>query len=144
MSSRIVSVIFSRDNQSAFIGDAHGCIKQIKWQPNANSEDEFDFAEELKKVGDYGTKSICLTKDEKYLLIGSKALVIVFETLTRKKKEIKLTDIVVEITLIKDGKKAIIAEINGNLSIIDLETLEISSIAKNIANDKMLHKITVI
>ena len=55
-----------------------------------------------------------------------------------------MTDCVKGISLIQDSKKAIIAEGNCDLSIIDVETLEISSIAKNITNDKVLSKITII
>ena len=105
----------------------------IKWKAGVNSGDEFDFAEEPKKVGLEKTWSICLTKDEKYLLVGSYSLVSVFETKTREViEEFYLIDYVQAITLIKNGKTAIVAEYDGDLSKIDLKTLEISSIAKNI------------
>ena len=55
-----------------------------------------------------------------------------------------MTEYVQEISLIKDGKKSIIAFRNGNFSILDLETLEISLVAKNITNEKWLLKIIVI
>ena len=145
MTSEIVSVAFSRDNQSAFISDYDGNIKMIKWKAGANSGDDFDFIEEPKKVGRYGTVSICLTKDEKYLIVGSFELVSMFETKTREvKKEFNLRFAVEGIILIEDGKKAIIAEGNGNLSILDLETLEIYSIIENITNNKGLEKIIII
>ena len=97
----------------------------IKWQADASSEDDFDFTEEPIQVGNFrGTESLCFSKDEKYLLVGSEKLVVVVVTETREViKEIELTDYVKEITLIQDGNKAIIAELNGNLSILDLETL---------------------
>ena len=136
---------FSRDNKSAFISCWNGYIKMIKWNLGANSENEFDFTEEPKKVGNRQTHSICLTKDEKYLLVGSDQLVSVFDTETREvTKEFKLTNYVKEIKLIEDGKKAIIAEKEGNLSILDLETLEISSIAENITNGQSLNCIILI
>ena len=84
MLEAICSVAFLRNNQSVFISDYYGNIKMIKWQPGANYKDDFDCTEELRKVGDCGTQSICLTKDDKYLLIGSEGLVSVFETETRK------------------------------------------------------------
>ena len=133
MPYHIFSVAFSRDNLSAFISDYIGNIKMIKWQAGANSGDEFDFTEKPKKVGDNLTSSICLTTDEKYLLIGSQYSVFVFETKTRKvKKEINATYLVEAIILIQDGKKAIIAEFYGSLSILDLETMEIKKIAEKI------------
>ena len=141
MSDCILSVAFSRNNQSAFISDVSGNIKMIKWQGGANSEDDFDFTQEPVQVGGKFTFFICLTKNERYLLVGSTRLVTIFETTTNiVTKKIKLTNYGRAISLIKDGKKAIIAEINGNLSILDLETLKISSIAKNITNGKELHR----
>ena len=111
----------------------------------ANSGDGFDFSEEPKKVGRDGTESICLTKDEKYLIVRSHKLVNILETDTREvTKEFKLIYDVRGISLIKDGIQAIIAESNGNLNILDLETLKISSIAKIVTNDRYLNKITLI
>ena len=145
LSGSIYSVAFSRDNQSAFISDYVGNIKMIKWKAVANSGGNFHLIEILKKVANRRIFSISLTKDEKYLLVGSYGLVSVLKTTTRKvTKEFKLTDLVRGISLIKDGTKAIIAEENGNLSIIDLETLEISSIAQNITNGKRLEVCLVI
>ena len=117
----------------------------IKWQAGANSGDDFDFTEEGKKVDNKYIQSICLSKDEKYLLVGSWKLLSVFETKTGEiKKKFELSDFLPGINFIKNGKKAIIAEENGNQSILDLETLEISSIAKNITNGKDLMKITIL
>ena len=134
MRSPIKSVAFSSDNQSAFISDDVGLIKMIKWQAGANSRDDFDFSEEPKLVGRDRTDSICLTKDEKYLLVGSSYNLSVLETETRVViKEFLMEKWVQGISLIQDGKNAIIAQDNGDLSIIDLETLEIKEIAKEIA-----------
>ena len=141
----ILPVAFSRYNQAAFISDYKGNIKQAKWQAGANSRDDFDFSEEHKKVGNGSTVSICLTKDEKYLIVGSFQLVSVFGTMTRKIiREFILIDIVMAVKLIKDGKKAIIVEKNGNLSNLDLETLEISSIDYNIRDKRKFYSIAII
>ena len=111
MLSDIHSMAFSRNNQSVFISDYSGNIKTIKWKAGVNSGDEFDFTEELKKVGNNFTSSICLTKDEKYLLVGSHELVSVFETTKNKiTKEFKLTNFVQGMSLIKDGQIVVIAE----------------------------------
>ena len=136
---------FSCDNQSVFISDYHGNIKIIKWKAGANSEDEFDFTQEPKRVGDGGTYSICLTKDEKYLLVGSNASLCVFETATSEvTKQFKLKFGVRAINLIKNGNKAIITEMDGNLYILDLETLEISLIAQHVAKQDIVYHITII
>ena len=143
MSNAISSVAFSRDNQSAYISSYSGHIKMIKWQVGANSEDEFDFTEESKQAGGF-IQSICLTKDEKYLLVGLSPHLRILETETREvRKKFKLTGLVVTISLIQDGKKAIITQTNGNFSILDLETLKKSN-AKNITYDNRLSNIIVI
>ena len=145
MANNIYSMAFSRDNQSVFISDEGGGIKMISWKIGASSEDYFDFSKHYVMVGKGFTGSICLTKDEKYLLVGSKALVSVLEIATRTViKEFELLDSVESIILIKDGKTALIAERNGNLSTISLETLEISLQYSNITKNKYLNKIILI
>ena len=94
----------------------------IRWQVDASSENDFDFEEEPKKVGRGDTFSICLTKDEKYLLVGSRTQLSILETNTRRvAKKFNLNTTVRGIFLIKDGKKAIIAEEYGVFTIIDLQ-----------------------
>ena len=144
MSDSICSAAFSRDNQSVFIGDWSGNIKMIKWKPNASSENDFDLTEKPKNVSDLNC-SMCLTKDEKYLLVGAKDLLLIVETVTREvTKEFKVAGHVKKISLIQDGKKAILLGHNGHLYIIDLETMEIQKIAEQITNEKGFHSITVI
>ena len=139
LSGDIYSMAFSRDNQTAYISDYDGNIKIINWCLGADSEHDFDFNEQPKKVGYGETRSICLTKDEKYLLVGSKGLVAVFETTTKEVKvwkEIVLTVNVHGINLIKDGKFALVAEYNGDLSIIDLESWDIfKRVFKNVTTE---------
>ena len=145
MEDNIRSMAFSCDNQSAFICDYYGSIKLIKWKTDANSGNDFYFSEDPKEVGFFPTHTICLTKDDKYLLVGSYQLVSVFETKTREvKTKFEMGDAVTALSLIKDGKQAIIAEYNSNLSILDLETMEISSIAENITNDMQLTCFSII
>ena len=143
MSKCIMSIAFSHDNQTAYICDQES-IKMIKWQTGANSENEFDLSEEPKQLTNR-IYSICFSKDEKYLFVVSEALLSILEAETRKViKEFKLTNSVFEIKLIQDGKSAIIAEKNGNLSIIDIETLEISLIVENATDSLELTRIIVI
>ena len=145
MPHHIYSIAFSRDNQKAFVSEFNGSIKMIKWEEGANSGRDFSFNHGSDYVGSSYTYSICLTKDEKYLLVVSYELLCVFDTTKRiVVKTFKLNGWISGINLIKDGKKAIIAEESGNLIILDLETLEIKKIAENIANGKTLKKVIVI
>ena len=144
MPGAIISVAFPSDNQSVFLSGDEGFIKLFKWKEgNFSKDDVFEY--EKSDWLDDGIRSICLTKDDKYLLVGSSKSLSVFETKTRKvTKEFKLTDQVVGISLVKDNKYALIAEENGNFSIIDLETLEIFRIATDIIDGKKIDKIMVI
>ena len=145
LSGPIFSVAFTQDNQRVFISDENRNIKMINWQADANSGFKFDFTQKPEKVGKGSINSICLTKDDKYLLVGSKKLVSVFETATRKvTKEFKLKNQVAAVSLTQYGKRAIIAEESGEITILDLETLEISSIAENMTGGDILNKIIVI
>ena len=145
MPKEILSVAFSYNNQTAFISDFKGNIKMIKWQVNANSGDDFDFTEEPTRVGSRGTYTICLTKDEKYLLVGSNHLLVLFEIMTKIiTKRLYLAGIITGISLIKDGKEAIIADRSGTLSFFSLETLERLLFIENITNDKKMYRILLI
>ena len=170
MSDPIFSVAFSRDNQTVFISDKSGYIKMIKWQASANSGDDFDFNEKPIKVGMFDTYSICLTKDEKYLLVGGCERVCIFAiTKLRLSKPYKSKNVVRTlsqnglsekamfrqlqpyygvfvrtITLAGDGKTAIIVENNGGLCTLNLETFEIKKIAKDKKKVKRLYNVIVI
>ena len=136
---------FLRDNQTAYISDFYGNIRMIRWQSGASSGDDFDFSHGSQNVCKQGTFSICLTKDEKYLLVGSDRLVSVFETTTREvKKDLKLTSIVRGIRLIKDGKKALLVDYSGHVTTLDLETLEISSVVESITEGRTVFIMVVI
>ena len=136
---------FSRDNKRAFISDMDGNLRIIKWQAGANSRDEFDLTEQPKRVIKRIIDSICLTKDEKYIIIGSQQLVCVYVTVTSEViKTYKMKRHVQDIKLFKDGKKAIIASINGDLHIFDEETMQIYPIAEDVTNIARVNKIIVI
>ena len=141
---KIKSVVFTRNNQSAYIADWEGNIALIKWKQNSSSADDFS-TQVLTQVGNKITVAICLTKDEKNLLVGSRGLVSMINTKTSKLIiRFKLTTFVKGIELINEGKQALIAEENGNLTIVDLETLEITQSRKNVGKGKKLMKITLI
>ena len=141
----IDSVVFTQDNQSAYISGWDGNIKMINWKPNATSEYDFDFTQSPIKVGTDVTFEICLTKDDKNLLVGSNKLVSVFNTETRKvTQKIHLTSYIRGIKLIKDGESVLIAEENGIMSIIDLKTMEITANQKANPEGIFFRKIAVI
>ena len=145
LSSSICSVAFTQDNQSAFISDLGGKIKMIKWTPNATSENDFDFNKKTTQVGQCNTYNICLTRDDKNLLVGSDQLVSVYNIKTRNvTKEFKLNATVKGIKLIDDGTNALIAEINNDLTIINLETMEMSPSHRTIDDGENLQTIEII
>jgi len=123
----VYSVAFTQDNLSAYVNDGEGNIKKITWKANATTEDEFDLTQESKKLGGDLSYQICLTKDDKHILAGGSKKLSVFDTRNFKlTKEIKMSFYVVGIKLVNEGKSAIVAEMNGHLTVIDLETLEIT------------------
>ena len=145
MSNDINTVAFTQDNQSAFISDHDGSIKMIKWKQNANHEYDFKITQNSIQIGNKRTFQICLTKDDKNLLVGSEKLVSVYNIEKMNvTKEFKLNIDVVGIKLINYDKNALIAEKNGDLTIINLETLKMSTSHKNTANGKQLLEIAVI
>ena len=87
--------------------------------------------ETLEQIKDFGnfteinTNQICLTKDEKNILMGSEFSIRVFNI---EKGEIikELTNIggCQKIRLIDDGDKALVADFGGDLYFIDLKTFE--------------------
>ena len=141
----IQDVAFTQDNQGAFISDYGGFVKMIKWKPNANTEKDFDFTEKSIDVGTRGIDKICLTRDDKNILAGSLNGVDVINIETRKvTKTFNMNSPVLGVKLIGDGTNALIGETNCNLTIINLETMEISSIHKKTANGKYLQKMALI
>ena len=122
----ILSVVFKQDNSRAYISDWSGFIKIINWKNNANIEKDFDFTQNCINVGDDNFK-ICLTKDDKNLLVASTKKQRVFDTQTKNvTKEFDLKRTVYGIDQIKDGNSALIAEYRGKQSIIDLETMQVA------------------
>ena len=104
----------------------------LKWKTGAYSGDDFELTN-AKNLGGDSTQSICLTKCEKYLLIGSNMFLCVFELKTRKNaKTFNIDGDVMQINLIQDGTKALIATKYSDLHILDIETMEISLLKRDI------------
>ena len=144
MKDKIYSVAFTCKNQSSYISDFNGNIALINWKQNASSENDFN-TQVLTQVGNKYTEAICLTKDEKNLLVGSNGLLSIINLRNRKLiTEFELSWYVMGIELINEGKQAFIAEFNGNLTIIDLETLEMTQSRKDVGKGKKLRRIRLI
>jgi len=69
--STIYSMAFTQDHSTAYMNEYYGIIKIINWKNNATCEQDFDFTENPIQVGKICTSTICLTKDDKNLLVGS-------------------------------------------------------------------------
>ena len=72
LSSNIHSMAFTRDNISAYVSDWSGNIKMIEWTESGDSTPTFDLTQEFTQVGNKWTYIICLTENERILLVGSK------------------------------------------------------------------------
>lgn len=141
----ILEVAFLSDNETAFVCDYNGNIQRTKLSYCADSKNKSDFTEDSTNVSKKGTRAICLTKDEKYLIVGSQETLSLYDTTTREvTKEFIVTDCVMGISLIQDGQKAIIAQYSGDLSILHLENMELEKIAENVTDNEKLFKFTVI
>ena len=144
LSDTIFSVAFTQDNQSAFISDSSGKIKMIKWKSNASTEHDFDFDQNSTQVSN-NLDQICLTRNDKNLMVGSNGFLSVFNTRSRKLiNQFKLNDFVLGIKLMNDGKSVLIAEYNGDLTIINLETMQMFPSHKYAANENQLYTIALI
>ena len=140
----IESVAISRDNLHAYISDTDGNIAKMKWDPNASTRNDFKFTKN-SKVGTFATHRICLSSDEKNLFVGSCGIVRVFSTQKWKiTKEFNLTYFVSGLSQVNYGQNVIVIEQNGNMTTIDVKTLEIQSTQKNVANGKRVLLIEVI
>ena len=146
MNNPIFSIAFTKDNQRAFISDYYGKIKMIMWVPNASTENDFDLTQASIIVGKGRIfLKICLTGDDKNLLVGSEKLLTVFSTETRKIiREIKLNHYVRGMKVDSNSTNVLIAEGNGNITIINTDSMEVVSGHMNADNGKGLWSITLI
>ena len=137
---------FTQDNQSAFISDRGGKIKIIKWKPNVNTDHDFDFTQNNTQGGNV-TIQICLTRDDKNLLVGSNGLVSIFNTRSRKLiNQFKLHDVVYTMGIkLICGRKSVVITIDiGVLKIINLESMKMSPSHKNVTNSEKISTIALI
>ena len=145
LSCYVGSVAFTQDNQRAFIGYHDGHVKMIKWKPNASTEHDFDFKQSSIKMGNDYTFQLCLTRDDKNILVGSKGLLSIFNTRTRVLiNQFKLNTYVTGIKQIDGGKNAFIANYDGDLGILNLKTMKMISAWGNVTNGTGLIEIAII
>ena len=119
MNHNIYSVAITKDNKYAYISDVTGSIKKL-------NIDTLEFTEDFKRIGRYTTNGICLANDDEILLVGSEKTVRVFDIEKREiVKEITIANRILKIILVNDNKNVLIAQENGDLAIIDVESLEL-------------------
>jgi len=70
---------FTKDNLGAYICDAHGFIKFIGWKHDAITEQDFE-SQNQKRVANSGARQLCLTKEDKNLLLVFSNRLRVFDT----------------------------------------------------------------
>lgn len=125
-------VSFAKDSQSAWVSENGGYIKKITVTKENNSGYKVDLNNKSISVAD-GEKidPICLTGDGKSLLIGESSWLKIFDINTKElTKEYNMSDYILQIKLIGDGQKALIAVMDGTLSILDLELQTVTKIVK--------------
>ena len=134
--SGIYSITFTKDCQQAYISDDDGNLKTMMLRSDANPGQDFKFTKDFKQIGSYATKNICLTDDEKNQIVGSRYYVRVVNIEKGDvTKEFKISEEIRELKLIGDGMSVLVAESNGNLTIIDLKTMKVSSNHQQIVKD---------
>ena len=73
---------FTYDNLGAYVSDYKGSCKSIKWKKDVTNRYDFDYSNLATQVGQTSTHAMCLTKDNKYLLVIEATKLRIFDTLT--------------------------------------------------------------
>ena len=139
LSSTIWAVAFTKDSKYAYISDFSGNL-------NIMCMENFEFIEDFIKIGANGTLTICLSNDDKKLLVVSNEMLKIFDLDNREVvKEFRESDYK-KVSLINGGESILLSGANGELTIIDFETLEIVKTfdAKHTTNYKLIIDLVVI
>lgn len=136
LNSTIFSIVITQDNQQVYLSEFDGTITKL---------DLNTLEENSQKTGDYLTSYMCLSKNDKKLLIVSENIIKVFnlETLLQLGK-FEMAYSVRNVVLVNDGLNAIIASENGEVINIDLEKLVVSLQIDSIRENAYLRKIAVV
>ena len=116
----ILEMVISKDNNSVFFSSKNH-YKEISWKINQNSVDFVIKNDECK----INLQNSFLINDETNLLVRVMNDVIVQDL--KSKKQIKCFGFcnLMKVVLIDDGKKAVVAQKNCILTVIDLQSLQI-------------------
>ena len=80
IASSIESITVTKDNQNVYIIDRQGEMRRMVWKSSVFSS-SYEFTEIFPtKVGNANTTCICVTHDNRHLLIGTNVGVRVFDT----------------------------------------------------------------
>ena len=138
------SFTISKNKLFAYWCDYYGNIFKIIWKPNATCQEDFELVEEKALKGNE-TSHLCLTDDDKYLIIGLLNDVQVFNVDTWEVvKEHKFGNSIQAISLINNGNHVLIAVQNGDMIVIDTKNFEIIFKELEITKHHQLTKITII
>ena len=120
LSQQICSVAVSRSKNFAYISDYSGNIRRFSMK-------NFDFHKDSISLGSHSTLSICLTKDQNNLLVGSFKKIKVFNIRSESIiKELDFSALVKKIGLFGDDNKALVITEQGEIASIDCEKFEIT------------------
>ena len=135
LEKKISSISVLKDSQHAYIGDENNNIGMLTWKPNPRFLKDVKFVE-IRKLKKRGIYSMCLTNDEKFLIVGAPNSVKFYNLLTDTiMYRQPVSDNVIGITLIKNGKGAQILQkksdakmLGYNVNEIDFNTMKVRSV----------------
>ena len=149
----IFAITIFKNNRWAQIGDEKGKILKIRWKNNSNTKQEFGI---LKHIQQATIKSLLrprlnaifqlrLIDNEKNLLINSINLISIYNlTKNRSIKSFAFHDSIIEMELANNDRNIVVAEKNGDLTIIDLDLLVISKKIQKTVQHNNIHTMKII
>lgn len=140
-------IYFFKNNESAIIGNASGHMKKLCWGPNASTLKDFNLTKDYGTIVSSKTTilEIFITDDEEHLIISLKDCVRVQCLDTGIIKHLFEFEFqIARIEVIENRQKTVVVGYNSELSIIDMNSLQISETRKLITDDKNVSLIKVI
>ena len=121
----ICNLAFTSDNQNAYICDSMSTLIKMSWELNASSGDDFIFSEPELELH-FCIFIIRLINNDKNLLMGSIKGLSVFNFDEKQIiKTFNMNSIVKGIEVINNGINFLVIDYYGDLTIFDLNSLEI-------------------
>lgn len=140
LSDAIYCIAEFKKDKSLIVMTSLGYAKRIDFVSDYNCLDHFEVIRNYGAMtGGVDSRFMCLTGDEKNIIVGSDLFLRVINSETGLiVKKIKFKHEIKGIELFDDGKKVIIATSNGLMTIIDLDSMEVSEERKNIGKDNQI------